>query len=229
MNTLRDTYIAAVDHQHRIPLGGNRVVSGSRDGTTRVWNVKTRERILKIKTGHEEVWAVNYSPDNTQIATGGFIGGLGLDNGHRTEETYHRVTWSRSRCSTQPLGSRPNYVNTISLSRNNRLLASASDDKTECETDLRVEPPLQHNLVTPEWCYPTSAYSIPSSTAGLFQWLVKWPPVPVLVLPHTTFAALSHPLLRIYIPFSNAFRLSITLDPAPMQQPNFSNAQVARK
>ncbi|KIK44980.1 hypothetical protein CY34DRAFT_571905 [Suillus luteus UH-Slu-Lm8-n1] len=50
--------------------------------------------------------------------------------------------------------------------------------------------------------------------------------VPVLVLPHTTFAALSHPLLRIYIPFSNAFRPSITLDPTPMRQPNFSNAQV---
>ncbi|KAG1759851.1 hypothetical protein EDD22DRAFT_971422 [Suillus occidentalis] len=52
--------------------------------------------------------------------------------------------------------------------------------------------------------------------------------VPGLVLPHTTFAALSHPLLRIYTPFSNAFRPSITLDPTPMQQPNFSNAQVAR-
>ncbi|KAG1750975.1 hypothetical protein EDD22DRAFT_915933, partial [Suillus occidentalis] len=34
--------------------------------------------------------------------------------------------------------------------------------------------------------------------------------VPVFVLLHTTFAALSHPL-----PFSNAFRPSITLDPTP--------------
>jgi hypothetical protein len=101
------------------------------------------------------------------------------------------------------------------------------------------------NLVIPERCYPTSIYSIPSSTAGLFQWLTKRPPgkssscltsscsnicslspprlvVPVFVLLHTTFAALSHPL-----PFSNAFRPSITLNPTPMRQPNFSNAQVA--
>ncbi|KAG1861770.1 hypothetical protein DFJ58DRAFT_912711 [Suillus subalutaceus] len=50
--------------------------------------------------------------------------------------------------------------------------------------------------------------------------------LPILVLPHTTLAALSHPLLRIYMPFSNAFRpSSTTLDPMPMQQPNSSNAQ----
>ncbi|KAG2758261.1 hypothetical protein P692DRAFT_20885393, partial [Suillus brevipes Sb2] len=51
--------------------------------------------------------------------------------------------------------------------------------------------------------------------------------VPILVLPHTTFAALLHPLLQIYMPFSNALHPSITLDPTPMQQLNFSNAQVA--
>jgi WD40 repeat protein len=52
--------------------GGNRVVSGSTDGTARIWNAKTGETILEIKTVHESVWAVICSPDNTQIATGGY-------------------------------------------------------------------------------------------------------------------------------------------------------------
>jgi WD40 repeat protein len=53
--------------------GGKRVVSGSLDGTARVWNAKTGEEILEIKTGHEYVYTVKYSPDDTQIATGGFV------------------------------------------------------------------------------------------------------------------------------------------------------------
>jgi WD40 repeat protein len=154
--------------------GGNKLVSGSRDGTTRVWNVKTRERILKTKTGHE-VWAVIYSPDNTQIATGGFIGGVKIwdaktggllatlehdrivfslawtsdgkkliTGSHGPIRIFDTATWKQ----TGTLEGHTNYVNTISLSCNNRLLASASDDKTAClwnlETNLRVETPLQH-------------------------------------------------------------------------------------
>lgn len=52
---------------------GNRVLSGSWDGIARVWDpklVKSGETILEIKTGHEDVYAVIYSPDNAQIATG---------------------------------------------------------------------------------------------------------------------------------------------------------------
>ncbi|KAG1844637.1 WD40-repeat-containing domain protein [Suillus subalutaceus] len=46
--------------------------SGSWDRTARVWNVKSGETILEIKTGHNFVWAVIYSPDQTKIATGGY-------------------------------------------------------------------------------------------------------------------------------------------------------------
>ncbi|KAG2339619.1 WD40 repeat-like protein [Suillus weaverae] len=54
---------------------GERVVSGSFDGTARVWDVKSGEPVEglnPIKTGHEHVYAVSYSPNTTMIATGGY-------------------------------------------------------------------------------------------------------------------------------------------------------------
>ncbi|KAG2341060.1 WD40 repeat-like protein [Suillus weaverae] len=54
---------------------GERVVSGSYDGTARVWDVKSEEPVKglnPIKTGHEYVDAVSYSPEATMIATGGY-------------------------------------------------------------------------------------------------------------------------------------------------------------
>ncbi|KIK36870.1 hypothetical protein CY34DRAFT_490011 [Suillus luteus UH-Slu-Lm8-n1] len=48
-------------------------MSESWDGTARVWDVKSGETVSgPIKTGHEHVWAVIYSPDNIKIATGGY-------------------------------------------------------------------------------------------------------------------------------------------------------------
>jgi WD40 repeat protein len=51
---------------------GGQVVSGSEDGTARVWDVGGRKTLLRvIKTGLEYLEAVIYSPDMTMIATGG--------------------------------------------------------------------------------------------------------------------------------------------------------------
>jgi len=48
------------------------VASGSDDGTVRVWEVGSGETSVGlIKTGHQEVNAVAYSPDALNIATGG--------------------------------------------------------------------------------------------------------------------------------------------------------------
>jgi len=53
-------------------VDGKRVVSGSAGGTIRVWDVESDDTVLgPIKTGHEHVYAVIYSPDTTKIATGG--------------------------------------------------------------------------------------------------------------------------------------------------------------
>jgi WD40 repeat protein len=57
---------------------GRRVLSGSDDGTVRQWvvesvetrDMKSRETIFaSIKTGHNEVWAVVYSPDTSVNAS----------------------------------------------------------------------------------------------------------------------------------------------------------------
>ena len=52
---------------------GERVVSGSDDGTIRVWDVESGDTVLgPITTGHQYVYAVIYAPDETKIATGGY-------------------------------------------------------------------------------------------------------------------------------------------------------------
>jgi WD40 repeat protein len=58
---------------------GERLVSGSWDGTVRVRDVKSGKTVLGvIQTGHKYVYVAIYSPDTTKIATGG-----GDDSGAR--------------------------------------------------------------------------------------------------------------------------------------------------
>jgi WD40 repeat protein len=159
----------------------DRVVSGSNDGTARVWNAKTGETILRIITGHYEVRAVKYSPDDTQVATGGFLNKVVQIWDAKTGELiktlkhsqmlmvqslawtsdgkkliigslhliriFDTATWEQT--GTLSWQCHTDLVNAISLSRNNRLLASTSDDKTvriwNLDTNLPVGPPLQHN------------------------------------------------------------------------------------
>ncbi|KAG2746005.1 WD40 repeat-like protein [Suillus brevipes Sb2] len=62
---------------------GRRVLSGSNHGTARQWEVESGETIenilASIKTGHESVYAVVYSPDMTLIATGGWARDVDVD------------------------------------------------------------------------------------------------------------------------------------------------------
>ncbi|KAG2341135.1 WD40 repeat-like protein [Suillus weaverae] len=157
---------------------GERVVSGSYDGTARVWDVKSEEPVKglnPIKTGHESVFAVSYSPEATMIATGGYnehgieiwdaktgkllstikldrtawclawtwdekklIAGLGVGGSIRIFDT---ATW-------QQIADLEGHTYSITLFRNDRLLASTSWDKTarlwNLDTNLQVGPPLPH-------------------------------------------------------------------------------------
>ncbi|KAG1734853.1 WD40-repeat-containing domain protein [Suillus occidentalis] len=156
--------------------GGDRVVSGSWDWTARVWNARTGETILEIKTGHKTVYTVEYSPDDTQIATGGYnehaakiwdakTGELIKTLKHDyivfslawTSDGKKLITASRGPIrifdtatweQIATLEGHTNSVDAISLSHNNRLLASASDGSTariwNLDTNLPVEPSLQY-------------------------------------------------------------------------------------
>ena len=50
---------------------GARVMSGSKDGTARVWDMESGKTVLAIETGLSRVEAVIYSPGMTMVGTGG--------------------------------------------------------------------------------------------------------------------------------------------------------------
>ncbi|KAG2348221.1 WD40 repeat-like protein [Suillus weaverae] len=155
---------------------GERVASGSSDGTARVWDVKRGQTVLRIETGHKWVYAVMYSPDSSKLATGGNKGNAVKIWDAKTGERLTTLKHDRMVCSLAwtsdgkklisgssrlirifdtatwqqiaILEGHTNVVNALSLSRNNRLLASASSDSTahlwNLDTNLLVGPPLQH-------------------------------------------------------------------------------------
>jgi WD40 repeat protein len=153
---------------------GNRVASGSWDGTASVRDVDSGKTVLDIKTGHGWVHAVMYSPDSSKLATGGenavkiwdanvgelittlkYNGTAGslawmsdgkklISGSYGPIRIFNTATWQQIAI----LEGHTDYVTAISLSRNNHLLASASDDKTvrlwNLNTNLPVGPSLQH-------------------------------------------------------------------------------------
>ncbi|KAG1890691.1 WD40-repeat-containing domain protein [Suillus fuscotomentosus] len=158
-----------------------RMASGSWDGTARVWDVKKGKTVLKIETSHARVNTVMYSPDSSKLATGGYeenavkiwdtktgkrlktlkhsntvrsLAWTSLDgNGKLISDSYDQIriydtaTWEQIAI----LEGHTKHVTALSLSQNNRLLASASYDKTarlwNVDTNLPVGPPLQHENV----------------------------------------------------------------------------------
>ncbi|KAG2135838.1 WD40-repeat-containing domain protein [Suillus clintonianus] len=160
---------------------GERVVSGSHDGTARVWDVKSGEPVQglnPIRTGQGRVCVVSYSPNATKTATSG-EGKSGIkiwDAKRRLGQRLYTIgqgytVWSLAWTSDEKkliagsngsirifntatwqqigvLEGHKHVVYAVTLSRNDRLLASTSWDHTarlwDLDTNLQVGPPLEH-------------------------------------------------------------------------------------
>ncbi|KAG1781094.1 quinon protein alcohol dehydrogenase-like superfamily [Suillus placidus] len=152
---------------------GCRVVNGSFNGAVRVWDVRSGETVLgAIETGQGNiVWAVRYSPDGKRIATGAdglqiwdantgkllktlgitvaclawASGGSLLIVGSLNKiRTFDTNTWTE----IAVLDGHERLVSAISLSPNERVLASVSDDSTARLWNLKsnqlIGLPLHH-------------------------------------------------------------------------------------
>jgi len=141
-------------------VDGERVVSGSHDGTMSVWDVESGDTVLgPIKTGHQVVCAVIYSPDTTKIATsGGDENALKIWDAKtgnllsriKHDDDVRSLAWTSDQkkiifgdyngsirifdTSTWQqiaiLEGHTSIVSSLSLFQNDRLLASASYDET---------------------------------------------------------------------------------------------------
>ncbi|KIK40863.1 hypothetical protein CY34DRAFT_806795 [Suillus luteus UH-Slu-Lm8-n1] len=146
---------------------GGRVVSGSDDGTFRVWDVQSGKTILGPINARENVRAVCYSPDAKMIATA--LGSRGLKiwdaNSGELLKTFKGSFWclawtsdgktlnnGRSKFDTATwtvVDLCKDFVNAISLSPNDRILAISSYfEKTvqlwDLETNQPIGTPLHH-------------------------------------------------------------------------------------
>ncbi|KAG2079250.1 WD40 repeat-like protein [Suillus decipiens] len=143
---------------------GERVLSGSADGTAGVWHVKSGKTVLSINTQHQWVGSVMYSPDSKRIATGGYNDtGVKLWDSktgklisiHSHTWPVHCLTWTSDGKKIisasydliivfdtttlqhiTTLRGHNHLIRSITLSPDNRLLASASWDKTACLWNL---------------------------------------------------------------------------------------------
>ena len=98
---------------------GGRIVSGSGDGTVRVWDAGSGQPIGAPLTGHtDKVYSVAFSPDGRRIASG---------SGDKTVRLWDAT-------SGQPLGApltgHTNQVYSVAFSPDGRRIASGSGDKT---------------------------------------------------------------------------------------------------
>jgi WD40 repeat protein len=108
---------------------GRRVLSGSRDGTARQWEVENGETmpepieniLASIETGHEQVWAVVYSPDMTLIATSGWDG---------PDASSIKIWDAKTGKLVATLKGHTNIVVCLAWTKNGKTLISASVDSS---------------------------------------------------------------------------------------------------
>jgi len=143
-----ETVLGTIKTGHRFvnavvysPDGSKIAIGGSDEDAISVWNARTGELLSRLEQ-RSYVFSLAWTSDQRKlIASGG--------NPHRRYPKgfmviFNTATWEQSTI----LEGHIDVVRAISLFQNDRLLASASGDKTarlwNLDTNLPVGPPLQH-------------------------------------------------------------------------------------
>jgi WD40 repeat protein len=117
-------------------LDGKRIVSGSGDGTVRVWDASTGAPIGKPFLGHTDVvYSVSYSPDGKRIISGSRNGAVRI--------------WDASAGKPigKPLLGHTNAVTSVSYSPDGERIISGSGDKTVRIWDASAGKPIGKPLL----------------------------------------------------------------------------------
>ena len=118
-------------HSVSFSSDGERVVSGSGDGTIKIWNSITGRLVAGPFEGHTDwVHSVSFSPDGKHVASG---------SKDRTIRIWDAIT---GRLVTGPFKGHTGYIHSVSFSPNGKCVASGSDDKT-----IRIWDTATGNLV----------------------------------------------------------------------------------
>ncbi|KAG1760953.1 WD40-repeat-containing domain protein [Suillus occidentalis] len=135
--------------------------AGYNETGVKIMDAKTGELFTTLKHGHW-VRSVAWTFDGKKLISGSW-GSIRI---------FDTATWKQ----IATLDGHTNFVNAITLSRNDRLLASISEDKTarlwNLDTNLQVGPPLQHD----HWvqCAALSADGQVLATGGYEQNVYAW-------------------------------------------------------
>ena len=115
---------------------GKTLVSGSRDNTVRLWDVKTGESIGKPLTGHEDaVYSASFSPDGKTLVTGSSDGTVRLWNAATGEPI------------GKPLKDQEGEIFSVSFSPDGKTLVSGNSDNTVRLWDATTGEPISEPLM----------------------------------------------------------------------------------
>ncbi|HUU98493.1 MAG TPA: protein kinase, partial [Phycisphaerae bacterium] len=121
---------------------GRRIVSGSWDGTLRVWEADTPKEVHAIRAGQGHVICVAFSLDGRLIASAGDDGAVEIWDAHTGKPI------------SPPLGGFGNVVGAVAFSSDGRLIASAGDDGAvkiwDAHTGKEIPPPLREHGAHPQ-------------------------------------------------------------------------------
>ncbi|KAG8701958.1 hypothetical protein FRC09_005033 [Ceratobasidium sp. 395] len=128
---LRSIWVASAVLSVAISSDGRRVVSGSEDGTVRIWDAETGDTVLGPLKGHSyRVNCVAFSPDCHWIASGS------------NDDTIHVRGTETGELKLDPLQGHSDDITSIAFSPDGHRLVSGSEDKTlriwELETGQSV-------------------------------------------------------------------------------------------